>query len=304
MKPFSHQYEIRQAGADDTAAMFVIRAALSPIDAGLLMSWTQDLEERLESGSWAWVIASGRRLAGFAVVDPLPGLPGIANLFGGIVPARQRQGLGTRLLRHVQAEAKSNGIRLLSSRFADLEEEPAAFLLRRGFFVEHEECLIELAETVELPPAPHSPTVDLVTYPPEKAISLFLRVYEDSFSGRPWSQPYTEAEVASALARPEDLLFAEVGGKPVGVVWHETLPDDRGQVEPLGVAPEWQGRGLGRRLLLVALHDLRRRGAKVIEIGLWRDNTAAYNLYSSLGFAEVGRWHFLAFDTGAGVKNE
>src|SRR5690606_20185611 len=157
MKPFSHQYEIRQAGADDTAAMFVIRAALSPIDAGLLMSWTQDLEERLESGSWAWVIASGRRLAGFAEIDPWPGHPGIANLFGGIVPARQRQGLGTRLLRHVQAEAKSKGIRLLSSRFADLEEEPAAFLLRRGFFVEHEECLMELAETVELPPAPHSP---------------------------------------------------------------------------------------------------------------------------------------------------
>lgn len=300
MKPFSHQYEIRPAGADDTAAMFVVRAALSPIDAALLMSWTQDLEERLESGSWAWVVADGRRLAGFAVVDPLPGLPGIANLFGGIVPARQRQGLGTRLLRHVQAEAKSNGIRLLASRFGDPEEEPAAFLLRRGFFVEHEECLLELPESVELPSTPHSPQADLVTYPPEKAITAFRRVYDESFSGRPWSQPYSEAEVASSLARPEDLLFAEVGGKPVGVVWHEILPDDRGQVEPLGIVPEWQGRGLGRRLLLAAVHDLRRRGAKVIEIGLWRDNTAAYNLYSSVGFVEVGRWHFLAFDTGTG----
>ena len=244
MKPFSHHYEIRPAGADDTAAMFVVRAALSPIDAALLMSWTQDLEERLESGSWAWVAVDGRRLAGFAVVDPLPGLPGIANLFGGIVPARQRQGLGTRLLRHVQAEAKSNGIRLLTSRFGDLEEEPAAFLLRRGFFVEHEECLLELPESVELPSTPHSPQADLVTYPPEKATTAFRRVYDDSFSGRPWSQPYSEAEVTSSLARPEDLLFAEVGGKPVGVVWHEILPDDRGQVELLGNAPACQMRTL------------------------------------------------------------
>ena len=293
MMSFS-QDEIRAVGPEDVAALFVVHAAITPTDAGQLLAWTQGFEERLETGGRAWVVGRGRRLAGYAVVDPVPGLPGVYDLEGGIVPARRRQGLGARLLRRLQREAGKANMGQLSCRVAGLEDETARFLLKRDFYVEHEECLLELADLDGLPALPSELPVEMGTFPQAQAVREFGRIYEESFSGVPWSQPYTEAEVAAALARPEDLLFAVVGGTAVGVVWHELLPDGRGRIEPLGIARRHQGQGAGRGLLLAALHDLRRRGARSVEIGLWRQNTVAMNLYKSLGFLEVGNWYYLA----------
>lgn len=295
--------EIRSSGPEDVAALFVVHAAITPTDTGQLLAWTQALEERLESGGRAWAVGRGRRLAGYAVVDPVPSLPGVYDLEGGIVPARRRRGRGTRLLRHVQREAGKVDMGQLSCRVAGLEDETARFLLKRDFYVEHEECLLELSKLDDLPPLPVELTGELRTFPPAQAVGEFGRVYEESFSGTPWSQPYTEAEVAAALARPEDLLFAVVEGITVGVVWHELLADGRGRIEPIGIARRHQGQGVGRGLLLAALRDLRRRGARSVEIGLWRTNTVAMNLYKSLGFLEVGNWYYLACDP-EGLKAE
>lgn len=288
------QYDIRAAGPDEAAALFVVHAAITPIDAGRMFDWMQEMEDRLETGGRAWVVARGRRLAGYAVVDPLPGLPGVFDLTGGMIPTHRRQGLGSRLLRHAQTAAREMGIGQMSCRVESLEDEMAQFLLQRDFYVEHEECLLELRELAALPPILLEPPSELVTYPREQAEREFCRVYDDSFAGMPWSQPYTPEEVATMLARPEDLLFAVVDGAPVGVVWQEVGADGRGRVEPLGIIRPFQGRGHGRRLLLAALHELRNRGAGLVEIGVWRDNVAAFNLYRSLGFIETDSWHFLA----------
>jgi len=290
------QYEIRAAKADDAAAIFVVQAAIDPVDAGQLAAWTEELEEGLESGGLAWVVAHGRRLAGYATIDPVPGLPGVYDLAGGIVPARRRHGLGTRLLRHVQAAAAGKNIRHLSCRVDDLAEGTAVFLLRCGFYMEHEECRLELPATADLPPVSDDPPGALLSFPRQRIPGEFCRLYDESFAGQPWSQPYIEDEVAAMLAQPEDILFLVLDGRPIGVVWYELTPDGRGRIEPIGIAPSCQGRGYGRRLMLAALHRLRRRGATVIEISLWRDNTVAMHLYKSLGFAESARWYYLVCD--------
>jgi ribosomal protein S18 acetylase RimI-like enzyme len=169
-------------------------------------------------------------------------------------------------------------------------------LLRRGFFVEHEECLLELDNLDDLPPIPDKSEGALVTFPASQAIGEFCRVYDDCFYDTPWSQPYTEAEVAAALVSPDDLIFLSLDGKTIGVVWHELLPGGRGRIEPIGIVANHRGRGYGRCLLLAALHSLRRRGASLVEIGLWRQNTVAMNLYKSLGFSEADNWYYLACD--------
>jgi mycothiol synthase len=302
VSPFDH-YEIRAYRPDDAAALYVVHAAIAPADPRQLIDWTEQLEERLETGGRAWVAARGRRLAGYATADPVPGLPGVYELTGGILPSRRRQGLGARLLRHVQGQAAASGFRQLSCRVENLEAEVTTFLLRRGFFVEHEECLLELADLSQLPPIPAVPPGNLATYPESRVVAEFCRVYNACFVGAPWSQPYTEMEVAASLVRPDDLLFLTLDGEIIGVVWHEVLPDGRGRIEPIGIAQAYQGQGHGRRLLLAALHSLRRRGAGIVEIGLWRQNTIAMNLYQSLGFQEVGNWYYLACDLD-GLKTE
>jgi ribosomal protein S18 acetylase RimI-like enzyme len=293
MIPFD-AYDIRDFRPDDAAALFVVAAAIEGLDAGQLVAWTQDIEERVESGARVWLLARGRRLAGYALVEPLPGLPGVFDLSGGVVAARRGRGLGGRLLAHVAAQAPALGARELSARVEALDDEAAVFLRRRGFSLEHEECLLELSDLSELPPVPDAPSVAVVSLPRDRAIAEFIRLYDQSFTGRPWSQPYTEAEVAAALARADDMLFATVDGEAVGVVWHERLPDGRGRVEPIGIAAAHQGRGLGRTLLLAALHSLRRQGAAPVEIGLWRANEVAMHLYKGLGFREVANWYYLA----------
>lgn len=290
------QYKIREAGVDDVATLFVVQTAIDPIDAGQLTAWTDELETRLEAGGRLWVITQGHHAFGFASVDPVPGLPGLYDLAGGIAPVRRRQGLGTRLLRHLLAAAAGADISRFSCRVDDLTEETAVFLLRRGFQVDHEECQLELPLAHELPPIPDDPPGELRTFPRSRAPVEFCRLYEACFSGHPWAQPYTEAEVAGLLVEPEDLLFMVVGGRPIGVVWQERLPGGRGRIEPVGIAPTHQGRGYGRRLMLAALHRLRERGANLVEIGLWRDNLIALRLYESLGFQETAHWFYLAID--------
>ena len=99
LNPFA-TYDIRDYRHDDAAALFVVQAAIAPVDAGEMLAWTQEIEERVEAGGRVWVAARGRSLAGYGSVDPLPGLPGIFDLIGGVVPSRQRQGIGGRLLAH------------------------------------------------------------------------------------------------------------------------------------------------------------------------------------------------------------
>ncbi len=299
----NHDYTVRAAGPEDAAALFIVHAAITAADAGQLLSWTEEMEERLETGGHAWIIGrDGRKPVGYALIDPVSGLPGIYDLSGGIVPTGRRRGQGTSLLRHVQHAARALGVRQLSVRVVGLEDETAAYLLRRGFVVEHEECLLQLGNLSDLPLVPDNPPGHLVTYPRDRAIAEFCRLYDDSFSGAPWSQPYTEAEVAALLYDATDLLFIEVESRPVGVAWCEALSNGRGRVEPLGIARAYQGLGYGRRLLLGALHHLRRR-AYVVEIGTWRQNSVALNLYKGLGFREVDRWYYLACELD-GLKAE
>lgn len=287
-------HDIRDATPDDSAALFVVQAAIAPIAADQLLPWTQEMEAKLESGSRAWVAARGRRLAGYGLIDPLPGLPGVYDLSGGVVPAYRRRGLGSRLLQRAREVAGEVGVGVLSCRVESLQDETAAFLLSRGFALGHEECSLELTVLDDLPQPALEPGAQMITLPRQQAIAAFLQIYREAFDGKLWSQPYTPDEVEQALIRAEDLLFVARDDRPVGVVWHEQLPDGRGRIEPLAVSEAYQRRGYGRALMLAALQDFRRQRAGIVEIGLWRENEVAMNLYKSLGFLEVANWYYLA----------
>jgi hypothetical protein len=57
----------------------------------------------------------------------------------------------------------------------------------------------------------------------------------------------------------------------------------------VAVHPDWQGRGIGRRLIEAALEDIAARGGRWVGLELQADNEAARRLYESLRFREVGR---------------
>ena len=143
------------------------------------------------------------------------------------------------------------------------------------------------------------PGVKLHTYPQEQAIDHFRRLYEAAFAGLPSYQPYrSDAEVAQELEQPEDLLFLTVKEQPVGFAWLRTVDERGGEIEPLGLAKEFQGKGLGKLMLAAALHALAEGGYEQAQIGVWSNNLPAISLYRKLDFQQVGTRYFLAFDLG------
>jgi diamine N-acetyltransferase len=80
---------------------------------------------------------------------------------------------------------------------------------------------------------------------------------------------------------------------PVGLPHPEANPATQGELKRLYVLQSHQGRGLGKRLMDVALEKLAARYGKAGQwIGVWSENHKAQALYTSYGFARVGEYKF------------
>ena len=249
----------------------------------------------LAGGGLAWVVGEPA-LCGYAMITPVPGLQGVGDLAGCIAPERQRRGLGSELLNFVLEELRRGDFYQIAHRVTDLNGPAACFLRDHDFFVEHEEWLMSLDDLKRLPDVLSDSPFHLQIYERETAVPLFYRLYEESFSGLLWDQPFTSEEVEVTLNDANNMLFLAVDGEAIGFAWVGLDRDGRGLIEPLGIMAAYQGKGLGRILLLGVLRELAGRGAKEVEIGAWRDNRAAIQLYNSVGFRWRKTFTYLAFN--------
>ena len=103
-------------------------------------------------------------------------------------------------------------------------------------------------------------------------------------------------------------LVATVGDAIVGSaglhVVGTSLRRQHARMLGIGLAPEWQGRGLGRRMiqrLLDWADDW--AGVLRIELHVHADNPRAKALYESMGFAEEGRHRGYALKSGEYVDS-
>jgi len=100
--------------------------------------------------------------------------------------------------------------------------------------------------------------------------------------------PFTARRVRRALAHTESLqaAVAEVGGRIAGFCLSWVDPDDAAvvYVASLNVSPDFQGRGIGRRLLRGAIDKAIEGGFDRVHLGTWPGNTKALPLYKKSGF--------------------
>lgn len=68
-----------------------------------------------------------------------------------------------------------------------------------------------------------------------------------------------------------------------------------GAIQNVGVVPEHRGMGLGRALVLKALHGFRRKGLRRVYLEVTAENQPAVDLYRSVGFMH-GRTMYKAVD--------
>jgi ribosomal-protein-alanine N-acetyltransferase len=87
---------------------------------------------------------------------------------------------------------------------------------------------------------------------------------------------------------PNSTLVAEVGGSVAGFILGFKHAPFEGRIFWLAVAPGYQSRGIGMRLLLGVLKIFRQMGALNATLEVRVSNKKAQSLYSALGFCMSG----------------
>jgi ribosomal protein S18 acetylase RimI-like enzyme len=110
-----------------------------------------------------------------------------------------------------------------------------------------------------------------------------VALWEQCRLTRPWNSPHKD--VLRKLAVQADwFLVGEVEGRLVATVM-AGYDGHRGSIYYLGVAPEYQGSGLGREMMDEAERRLRAAGCPKINLMVRSENTAVIEFYRCLGYA-------------------
>jgi mycothiol synthase len=128
----------------------------------------------------------------------------------------------------------------------------------------------------------------------------WLEVNNRAFRGHPEQGSWDLATLAERERQPwfdtAGFLLHEREGRLAGFCWtkiHEPDEDEDdegahplGEIYVVAVDPDFQGRSLGRQLVLAGLASLFDRGVRTGMLYVDRDNGTARKLYMSLGFAD------------------
>jgi mycothiol synthase len=205
-------------------------------------------------------------------------------------PASRGQGLGRSLLDAVLAETDRDGLRAWSHA-----DHPAAARLAatHGFDRVRELWVMRRPVATPLPDLVTPDGVTIRAYRPADDEQL-LWVNAAAFVDHPEQGAMDATNLAERMAEPwfeaAGLLVAEDrDGHLLGFHWTKQHSPDLGEVYVVAIAPEAQGRGLGRVLTLAGLHHLAGLGVAEVLLYVESDNHPAVALYSRLGFGHAAR---------------
>ena len=103
-------------------------------------------------------------------------------------------------------------------------------------------------------------------------------------------EAYSRDTFEYLLTAPEAVSYRVVANAAmVGFVIGLIEPDHTGHITTIGIAPEHRRRSLASRLMEQAEEGFRDRGARIVRLEVRAINTAAQELYLSLGYAVTQR---------------
>jgi ribosomal protein S18 acetylase RimI-like enzyme len=100
--------------------------------------------------------------------------------------------------------------------------------------------------------------------------------------------PVIDADLVDPLGHYDAVWVVEDGKGVVGSVATRVAGDGEAELKRMYLAPDRRGRGLGRRLLDLALGWARERDLVAVTLDTTAEMTAARALYESVGFEAVG----------------
>ncbi len=135
--------------------------------------------------------------------------------------------------------------------------------------------------------APLDPkNLSLLWASPERAADIA------ALHARLFDPPWDGESIAQLIEHPAAAAFVAQVREPsktlVGFVIGQIAADEA-EILSVGVAPEWQRRGIARHMIDGLVRAARRAEVRRLYLEVAADNSAALKLYKGLGFAAAGR---------------
>jgi ribosomal-protein-alanine N-acetyltransferase len=107
--------------------------------------------------------------------------------------------------------------------------------------------------------------------------------------GKSFQRGWSDDEVEGLLAERNVVAHRALDGKKLAGFIMSRLAADEAEILSVAVDRAWQGRGLGKRLLMLHLGRLAGYGAQTVFLEVGEKNDPATKLYLHAGFREVSR---------------
>ncbi len=148
-----------------------------------------------------------------------------------------------------------------------------------GFQHDADWDIVHLERPLDEPIAPVPLPDGFAVRPMNGQVEAYVDLHQTAFGSKNMRESWRARTLTMSAYRPElDVFIVDPTGRPVAfcIGW---LQGDEGQVEPLGVHPDFQRLGLGRAVLLDMLRRFQTHGATRASIHSYKQNDPALALY-------------------------
>ena len=200
-------------------------------------------------------------------------------------PAVRGRGIGTAVLEEI-LEKSDPLVKIWAHG-----DHPAARALAASHGFAPVRRLLQLRAPVDRNSAAETPAVETPadTFRPGVDDAGWLKLNSRAFAFHPEQGSVSQSDLEELMREPwfdaEDFLVLRDGDALIGFCWLK-VEAPVGEFYVVGVDPERQGEGLGRRLMDAGFARLSARGIRIAALYVESDNVAAVALYRSLGFSD------------------
>lgn len=284
------------------------KADIAAVSTLLRLVALADGHRPLGEHQWLDLVHGGRKdFAGFVAIQPGHDHPvGYAQVSRGegsdtnwavelVIDPHSRgpnSTVGTDLLRAALAEVAREGGGHVHLWVPKPRSEHDVIAAANGLVRGRELLQMRRALPVPDPPGPSRAELAMRSFRPGEDEDAWLEVNNRAFAWHPeqggWDRQTLLRRELEPWFDPDGFLLHEEDGRLAGFCWtkvHSDVDPPLGEIHVLAVDPDFQGRGLGRPLLLAGLRWLAEAGLGTAMLYVDSANSPAVALYHSLGFS-------------------
>jgi mycothiol synthase len=249
--------------------------------------------ERGRKSSTGYLLRDDGELRAYAHVEAEGATRSVEIVTSRAIDRAAREEMTAALLRRVIEEIGTSGGGSLALFMVDPDEEDVALVGREGLEVTRELLVLSRPSDPEdtAPPDGDSVRPFVVGVDEDAWLALNARAFAWHPEQGSWTRADLEAREAQPWFSAAGFLCAWIDDALAGSCWTKVHPgpDGVGEIYVMAVDSNFQGTGLGRRLLAHGLAHLTAQGVPSTILYVEADNTAALGLYRSVGFENLSR---------------